>query len=101
MLCDPNGQLPASIHSLNPCEHPLTITPVLGGFLEELCCEQQQQQQVCGTISASSLQQNITKARKGFIMLAFTSGKGGTPQDCDLDQSLEQESRAEAGNQHS
>lgn len=35
---------------------------------------------------------NISKARRGFVIFLLTPGKGGTPQDCDLDQSLEQES---------
>lgn len=35
---------------------------------------------------------NISKARRGFVIFPLTPGKGGIPQDCDLDQSLEQES---------
>lgn len=34
---------------------------------------------------------NISKGRT-FVIFSLTPEKGGTPQDCDLDQSLEQES---------
>lgn len=64
----------------SPCQHSLPIpVPSSPGPVSS--------QRGLGLLSLL----NFSKARRGFVIFPLTPGEGGTPQVCDLDQSLEQE----------